>query len=256
MSHVFLCQPSYNGQIHAESADAFNQAGGPGIKVTPARANGSLLPQIFNMLWAQCVSTMAEHGYTHFGMIHADVVPQGNDWLPVLLREMDQAGADVISAVIPIKDGSGLTSTAVEFFRKSAVRNITRLGVSQCQTLPTTFGVESLPRDFLAHRSSGAESKLLLNTGLMLVKLGKPQAMMFTPFNVYCQINWQASSTRIITESEDWHFSRQCHTRCLKLVATTAVEVIHLGSRGWSSHADHPCCPDTEHPAVSLMDLK
>ena len=45
-------------------------------------------------------------------MLHDDVVPEAF-WLDKLIAELELHSADVMSAVVPVKSGNGLTSTAV-----------------------------------------------------------------------------------------------------------------------------------------------
>ena len=79
-------------------------------KVCLVVGGGSLLANSINRLWVQALNERTDHGWTHFAMHHADVqAPAG--WVDTLADEMARVGADVISAVVPIKDYRGLTST-------------------------------------------------------------------------------------------------------------------------------------------------
>jgi hypothetical protein len=77
-----------------------------------ALEGGSLLALGFNQLWCRALNDRREGGITHFAMHHADIeAPAG--WLDRLIDEQRRVDADVLSVVVPIKDGRGLTSTGV-----------------------------------------------------------------------------------------------------------------------------------------------
>src|SRR5689334_10761696 len=67
----------------------------------------------FNSLWCKALNSRERDGWTHFAMIHSDVLPE-EWWLDTLLVEMARAHADVLSVVLAIKDNRGVTSTALQ----------------------------------------------------------------------------------------------------------------------------------------------
>src|SRR5215469_11944582 len=106
---VFLAVPHY-GSIESGTAGALLTASAqfsPYVNFEP----GSLLSYVFNRLWCECLNMRRERPVTHFAMLHADMCPDPG-WLDILVTELERTGADVMSAVAPIKDQRGLTSTA------------------------------------------------------------------------------------------------------------------------------------------------
>ncbi len=196
--------------------------------VTLAHVAGSLLDANFNQLWCEALNARESGGVTHFGMIHDDVNPE-DGWVDLLLREMRKSGADVISAVIPIKDRRGLTSTAVE---TADVWSPRRLSMREAHALPVTFG------------DAEAGGELLLNTGLWLADirgawLDTPEPPFFQCLNRITKGSdgkWKRQ-----VRSEDWEFSRELRRRGVRLAATRAVSISHEGDtvfpndRPWGS---------------------
>src|SRR5437868_11655683 len=100
MDRVFLAVPAY-GQLVPQALSGLLQPSLGGREVRLVVGGGSLLANGFNRLWAQALNERAGRGWTHFAMHHADVqAPAG--WVDTLAEEMGRAGADVISAVLPI----------------------------------------------------------------------------------------------------------------------------------------------------------
>ena len=166
----------------------------------------SSLPSTFNDAWCAALNDQHGYGFTHFAMIHDDVVPRG-PWLDILMDEMAATGADVVAAVIPIKDRLGLTTTAIdtpghEWF-------VRRLSLTEIFQRPETF----------------TEPHLLINTGLWLCKLGP-----------WCRKTWFQQLHRIaetsqgllpVQMSEDWDWSRMAARLGAKLYATRKVKLYH-----------------------------
>jgi hypothetical protein len=173
----------------------------------------SLLNHGFNRHWAAALNARDEIGATHFAMIHSDVCPEYG-WATVLLDELIERDADVVSAVIPIKDERGLTTTAVYDGDPFVLRRLTLTEIAQ---LPVTFSEADTSR------------KLLLNTGLWVCDLRKP----WVDGWCFC------SKERIVTNdkgrkvaevsSEDWQFSHYLNEQGAKIYATSKVKVLHEG---------------------------
>jgi hypothetical protein len=199
------------------------------VEVIPGMAVSSLLCQGFNMLWAAAL-TLHEHGIAdYFLMHHDDVEVTTPGWLDVMVREMRSAGAAVLSAVVAIKDDSGDTSTALETGNQWAPR---RLSLAECHAREETW----------------TESGLLVNTGLMLVDLARPEfhaadesgELRFS-FAIQDRIVRQPDgSLRVQTRPEDWEFSRRCRRHLLPVYATRKVEAIHHGDRGHTNQLVTP----------------
>lgn len=171
----------------------------------------------FNGLWCQALNRRTALNLDRFLMIHTDIQPLGTDWLDRMLALMDETRADVLSVVSPIKDTNGLTSTALD----TAAWTPRRLTLREVHALPETFDGAFVREKYGAN--------LLINTGLMLVRLTEPwaQDVCFTIDNRVARIDGQFVP---FFEPEDWKFSRWCHARGLKVVATRAIQLRHLGS--------------------------
>jgi hypothetical protein len=237
--HIFLAVPHYNG-LEAEALPSLIQASATAkVKI---RADGcSLLAHNFNRLWCQALNERFEHGFTHFAMHHAD---QGAapGWLDVLLEELDRHEADVISVIVPLKDGRGLTSTAI-YDHESA--RIQRLTMREAMTLPPTFTKRSLTGDgwLVAgdgpgthHPAPATRHALLVNTGLWLCRLDRPWVENFPGFQVCDGVRkradgrWQAN-----VFSEDWNASAWWDRHGVKVAATRKVRVRHIGKAAYGN---------------------
>ena len=233
-----------------------------GLDITRADKVSSALCENFNTLWALALTSRnGRRPPTHFAMQHDDIEPAshrpGTDppeplfWLDILMDEMRRTGADVISAVSPIKDPVGTTSTAVGDpnnawdNRRLMVKEVAppivmdesgnpvgEAGEADRPRLPETFGIEEL-----VEWDPTLEGKcLLMNTGLWLADLSKPWV------NDVC---FETCQRMTIGEdgarhswfaAEDWLFARHLHHWGLKVMATTKVPLIH-----WSDAAPWPC---------------
>lgn len=173
----------------------------------------SLLNHSFNQAWAAALNARDWRNATHFAMLHNDIAPDPG-WLTVLLDELTSLDADVVSAVVPIKDERGLTSTAVYEGDPWCRR---RLSLTEVNDLPDTFCGED------------AGGKLLLNTGLWVCDLRRE----------WCNDVCFHSAERIETGldgkrraeviPEDWLFSHWLNERGAKLYATSKVRLRHIG---------------------------
>lgn len=182
----------------------------------------TLLNTSFNRLWAAALDARDKDGITHFAMIHNDVCPE-DTWLLELIDELTSRDADIVSAIVPIKDDRGLTSTAVIY---GDIWTRRRLTMTEVMALPETFGSEDVG------------GKLLLNTGLWVCDLRKP----------WCdQVNFESLERITIIDgdrvaeavSEDWLFSYRLHEMLggAALYATRKVKLYHDG--GARSYVNH-----------------
>jgi hypothetical protein len=221
---VLLAMPRYSADMNAEAAQAYFNPCRDGGAVDIAGSQsyaGSLLAAIFNKHWCAALNGFAAGDLHGFAMIHSDVGAEMG-WLDLLYEEMEKVQADVISAVIPIKDDRGLTSTAVD--DAGDVWRVRRLTTGQVAELPVTF------------TDKDVGGPLLLNTGLWLCRLG-PWAFK-TCFTVQDRIAKGPDGKYFHgVIPEDWDFSRQCRRFGLKLAATRRVTVHHWGQTPFSNQA-------------------
>lgn len=179
--------------------------------ICPAQAWRSIITATFNLLWVSLLNERKRVGITHFAMLHDDVVPQ-TGWLDVLLDEMNETGADLVSAVVPMKAAMGLTSTALD--NTGDEWNPQRLTLKEIHQLPETFD------------SKDVGAPLLLNTGCWICRLDRPWVnnVVFRQQDQIRLVDGQYEAHQI---PEDWDFSRQVSRQGGKLVATRKVRLYH-----------------------------
>jgi hypothetical protein len=219
-----LVMPRYNEQCTFEAATAFYhplKAGSPNRVVTPISPASSLLACCFNMGWTHALDRFEAGDIDAFAMIHSDQAPEPG-WLDILHDELIASGADIMSAVCPIKDDRGLTSTAVD--DSGCTWRPRRLTMHEILMLPTTF------------TDADVGGELLLNTGLWICKLG-PWALEKNPdgslkhcFRITDMCRKEGDRHVARVQPEDWDFSRQLRRAGLKLGATRAVQLNHWGA--------------------------
>jgi hypothetical protein len=178
----------------------------------------SVLTQCFNTLLADALNARETDGVTHFAMLHNDVIPC-RGWLDILMEEMQANDLDMISAVVPIKNSKGLTSTGMD--TPGNPWSVRRLTLSEVYDLPETFTAKDVP-----YRQDQAQ--LLLNTGCWLMKLHEPWAEGLH-FRQQDRIAWNTTTKKYAAQSisEDWDFSRQLQTRGARIAATRKVPLQH-----------------------------
>jgi hypothetical protein len=210
---LFLALPNY-GNLRYNTVSIITALTGPKSfdAVAVAELHSSLLAYGFNTLWAQALA-QRKKGITHFLMLHADVVPHEVDWLVQLHREMVRVGAQVLSAVIPMKDTRGFTSTAID---GEPLRQFT---MQEIMTLPETF----------------THPDLLVNIGMLLVDMRQPWVEEIC-FTVTDRIAKTADgSFTALCEGEDWDFSCQARRLGVQVWATRKVKLTHWGASGFSN---------------------
>ncbi len=235
---VCVAMPGYDGR---GSDGAFygllvHPSRGQRLNPVAIRLHQSLLANNFNTLWVMALNHHKQERCQYFAMLHDDIGPSPF-WLDVLYEEMKRHDADVISAVSPIKDRLGLTSTAV----CSGDRwNSRRLTLKEVFDLPETFGTQDLINAGIA----GPGQQLLVNTGCMLVDLSKPWVHKLDAndelachFTIDDRIRYdrEADEYAVETVPEDWNFSRMVLDHGGRLAATRKVVIQHEGRMTYSS---------------------
>lgn len=179
----------------------------------------SILPLTFNELFCAALNARDKEGATHFAMLHNDIVPETHFWIDVLMDELIANDLDMISAVVPLKNSRGLTSTGTD--TPGYPWGVRRLTMHEVMKLPATFTAADVP-----HRAKDAG--LLLNSGCWLMTLTEPwvRGLHFRQQDriIWCLATqeWAAQSI-----SEDWDFSRQLFSRGCRLGATRKVALYH-----------------------------
>lgn len=233
---VAIMQPSSGyGLPYTKAAFAFCRASAT-IDRVELRQGTSMTTRTFNMLLCDALNHSRQHPFTHLAMIHDDVAPDGH-WLDVLLSEMEATGADLVSAVVPIKNDQGVTSTAVDV---DDPWNVRRLTMREVFNLPETFEAKDIPWN--THGKP-----LLANTGCFLAKWDRGWIDPFTDpswhgdaqsgFRFHNRIV-QAPDGAYVSQDrpEDWELSR-CLARLGRRVACTRKVQLEHGHPRYHNRA-------------------
>ena len=218
---IFLGMPGY-GAISAPAARGFYKAVELPDTLTCCYRPGSLLAQNFNALWCMALNFVhAGEQIDYFAMQHADIGPEIH-WLDKLINELERKDLDILGVAVPIKDGHGTTSLAIDgddYWRPKC-----RLTMHELFRLPATF------------TSDDIGGRLLLNTGLWVCRFD-PQWVKKVHFTINDRIAFDQASNNYHAEvePEDWFFSRLCHELGLKIGATRIVRLIHQGEVPFSN---------------------
>lgn len=215
-----------NPAVLAQYAD---DDGEPPFDVAIAMIGTSDLCRTFNLLWCEALN----RGATHFAMLHDDLVPD-DGWLIRLWLAMRNTGAACVSAVSPIKNESGRTSTAVapplppaaqhEALWSWAIKR--QVMLDDLPAMPTVFGAADVP-------GCAPGDVLLANTGCMLLDV---QAIVtaipdFCFDMVHALENvdgfWKCKNDR----TEDWEMSRTLARAGLKVVCHQGIRLQHFGGK-------------------------
>lgn len=226
---VILCTPHY-GQVSMGLLHTINGAVRDRSLLTvnlQAQSSSSVLPHCFNELLCVALHARDTAKVTHLAMCHSDILAE-TGWLDTLWGEMWYHGADLISAVVPIKAMNGRTSTAIGDAND-------RWKVKRCvylkdrATLPETFGPEHV---------CGEGERLLVNTGLFLADLRRPWWDDFA-FQFHTRIVKDGDGVRRPEcRSEDWEMSHHLADHGARVMATWKVRLRHEGGYKFPSHPE------------------
>lgn len=239
MSKVFVAVPTYGHGITWGAAKAIWRAGSREHRFEVASASASLITLNCNTLWCTALNRRGEHEVEWFAMLHTDVEP-AEWWIDVLIAEAEKYGADMMSAVIPLKNETGSTSTGIAN-AGSAFGQFCRLTQSQVHhpLFPETFGiveaVEGLERLPEPLKILGAPREVLLvNTGCFVIRMTKPWAEQVW-FEQTDAIEQKNGAWGPVSQPEDWNFSRKVAAVGGKVMATRLVNLIHRGEISYRS---------------------
>ncbi len=218
-SIIFLGVPTYNGQICTGTANVLEYASKK-HGIIKAVNQTSLLANGFNQLLCMALNLRKEHNIKWFAMLHADIIPE-KFWIDKLVDLAEQHGADLLSAVVPIKDASGDSSTAI-----GRGYDTTRLSIDFIKKYcPETFHIDDIHQVF--DTNSGG---LLVNSGCMIFRIDhewSPECY----FRIHDTINYDHVKDKFYAQvlSEDWSFSELVEDQGGKVMATTAIDLKHVG---------------------------
>lgn len=250
---VFLGMPSHDARLHYSVASQFFQ---PTKKHNVYRhfSQSSLLAWGFNQLYATALNMREEHDIKWFVMLHSDVVPEPM-WMDKIIDIAEANEADLLSVVMPFKDNSGITSTAIAD-PSNAFTPYTRLTLKQVldKNFPETFDME------IAHvaLTMGIDKQLRLpglplyhlhvNTGCMAMRIDREWSQELF-FNISDRIVFNNGKYMPVVLSEDWALSSMVADCGGKVMATKAIKAQHIGTANYSNqalwgHDIDPMCPD------------
>jgi GT2 family glycosyltransferase len=209
---VYLGIPTHDGNVNQGIVNAIIGGMQGGHLDKMQIEGGSALTCNFNNLYCQALNNR-KYGVTHFCMMHSDVWVRDAGWLEKLLEVMRETGAGIVGAVIPLKRGDGTTSTAIE---------------EEAAGSALGFRARKLKLDELPSETF-TDPKLLLNTGLMLIDVRHGWAEKLW-FEFKDGIARSGEGVFYPTSlAEDYGISRMARELGVKLVATKAVKVWHMG---------------------------
>lgn len=240
---VFMTHQTYDGSVERRSSRQFDLFASQKLQGRLLRCDGggSLLAAGFNASWCEALNRQrAGEDIRWFAMLHSDVVPQ-DWWLDTLIEDMIESGADLMSAVIPIKDPMGRTSTAID--DPTDRFNVERtLSTTEAANLPMVFG---------APDCGYPDRMLLANTGCWVCDFTKPwrhakneDGSLKVLFTINDRIIEKDGKFVPEVEPEDWFFSRAIGALGAKVMCTRRVQLHHVGklwfpnNKGWGQPYD------------------
>lgn len=213
-SRVALLLPCYDKTSFNRLAVVNFAAQFPDAKL--CEVSSSALGHCFNVGY-QAVRKMADKGEIDYvGMLHADCVPLQQNWGEILMDEMLEHQASIMSVISPIKSADGLTSTG--FFSKEDdekdIWHPIRLTMKEVFQLPETF----------------THPRLIVNTGIMMIDIRQEWAKKLV-FDLKCFVNLDNYQSWYIPE--DWLMSKYCYKSGGTVFATRKVKMQHYGNVGF-----------------------
>lgn len=238
--NVFLSTLTHNGQLDYLMAKAFYLTPTLERNIFWMPRQTSLLAAGYNHVWCQALNLRAKHDFKWFAMLHSDIVPE-DFWIDKLIAQAEKHDADVMSAVVPIKENSGVTSTAIS--GADNFTRCTRLTMKQIlyPFFPETFdadlavyGLKNIGGDFEVLVDS--KPRLLVNTGCFVARLDRPwcERIHFTINDGIKQ--GPGGLYQNVVEPEDWFFSRRVAEEGGKVMATRTIRLDHMGGRAYKSN--------------------
>lgn len=224
---IFLGTMTHDGKLDYIMARAFYAVPTREREVFWTLKQSSLLAEAYNHLWCKALNLRKEHNLKWFAILHADIRPE-DFWCDKLIAEAEKYNADVMSAVVPIKEPSGVTSTAIG--TSNHYQRAGRLTMKQIWQPETkeTFSIDDVAPNLYE------QYQLLVNTGCFVCRLDQPwcENVHFTINDRVIKMNGQFLSQ---VEPEDWFFSRRVAEEGGLVMATRAVKLEHIGGRSYHS---------------------
>lgn len=292
---VYIACPTYNGEVRQETATRIMKQATVLPNIIKIHGSSALTMNC-NQMWAEALDMRdkfrkdvlertdlpddKKYNLKWFAMCHADIVPE-EMWVDKLIKIADERGLDMLSAVVPIKDTKGISSTAIEV---EGIDHFPFMRISQAQiwdkNFPVTFTKEevvnaltgnvnqepdlrhddfpNMPLAIGKHLQTPSlaqypldDINLLLNTGCMIIRLDKDFADRVV-FHILNGINKTPEGKRVtFFYPEDWYVSRLIAKEGGRIAGTKAIQVKHYGVaeynnyETWGEPIDRHC-PDAK----------
>lgn len=219
---IMIGIPAYSRHIDVATAANIHSAGMP---VSYHIEISSLLARCFNTLLCNAYNLREQHGFTHFCLMHADIEVTTDGWAVKMLDEMRHMELGALSAVVPIKQQDGATSTALDVTPEKD--DVTILYMHDLFRMPETITGEDTKHLF------GNEG-LLINTGLMMLDMSKidPTRQSFHIMDQIIRVDGKYYPRGC---PEDWHISRMFRRDGIRYGATRKITVKHWGHHAYCS---------------------
>lgn len=221
----------------------------------------SLLCWAFNHLWCDALNARSHDNigqkFNYWLLCHADISFRTHHWLDVLTDDMEKYGYDVLHVPMAIKDGRGLTSTALGN-GDNKYGHVRRITTTELQKLPPVFGLDDVVE---LMKKSGPVPKnpvFCPNTGVMLIKMNPSWIWEFPGFNIMDKLVTEVHpSGKIFRQplvlSEDWHSGYWFQQRGLKVGGCRRVRTDHwsrasfANDKPWGEERDEGYMSDPMH---------
>ena len=226
---VLVAIPTYDGNNNYGVTKRILDAGRRDLTITFTSRQSSFLTLGFNEFWCMALN---DRRYDYLVMLHADLPPNTDRWVSMLIKTCESVHADVLSVVSPLKMETGATSTALT--RERVFGHHRRLTLKEVYKLPETFNAEHAAKLF----GWSGDTTLLVNTGCMVVSMKKRatlETMLFTTNNWIFKD--PDGKFRAVSEAEDWNWSVQAKDRGLSVWATRAIPLVHVGTKEYSNES-------------------
>lgn len=213
-SRIGLILPTYDGQSSNRLAVVNFNNQFPDCKCI--EVTSSALGHCFNVGYQALLKFVEQGTMDYILMLHADCVPMQQNWGQILIDELIDTKASVISVVVPIKSQAGLTSTGVmrnEDIRQSLWHPI-RFTMKEVMDLPETF----------------THPHLIVNTGIMAIDARQEWAKKLV-FDLRSFVHLETKDCWYIPE--DWLMSKMCWESGGTVWATRKVAMEHKGNVGF-----------------------
>lgn len=192
-----------------------------------------------NHLLASAINNRCEW----FALLHADIAPE-DGWVDKLIGEAIKYEADIMTAIVPIKNNLGVTSTGIMHKDTSRLRPAKRFTMKEIWSadFPETFA-SPYPHGHGSPHHLIPKGFLIANTGCMVCKIGDANGIrkwmdvtkvFFDTRSYITPVKDQTTGKISLAAnefSEDWWFTYQAQLNGAKVMATRTLKL---------NHADYP----------------